>query len=102
MLVFHVTFKCRPGLREEFLERIMAEGIDAACRAEAGNLGYDYYRPAERDDDLLLIEKWADPAALAAHAKQAHMKRMDTLKDEYVLDMTLEMLQPLKGPGASA
>lgn len=100
MLVFHVTFKCKPDLREEFLRRLTAEGIIDACRAEAGNLGYAYHRPAENDDDLLLIEKWADLNALAAHAKQPHMKRMDELKAEYVDDMTIEMLQPVERPGA--
>ena len=34
MLTFIVTFKCRPGTRETFLEKVRAEGIDAASRAE--------------------------------------------------------------------
>jgi len=92
MLVFNVTFNCRPGMREAFLETLTAEGIVAACRREEGNMKYDYYFPAERADELLLIEKWRDADALAAHAKQAHMKRMDEIKAEYVEDMALEML----------
>lgn len=93
MPVFHVTFKCRPGMREAFLEKLKAEGIVAACRGEEGNLGYDYYFSAENSCDLLLIEKWKDFGALAAHAKQAHMKRMDEIKAEYVTDMTIEKLE---------
>ena len=93
MPVFHVTFKCRPGMREAFLEKLKAEGIVAACRGEEGNLGYDYYFSAENDCDLLLIEKWKDFNALAAHAKQAHMKRMDEIKAEYVTDMAIEKLE---------
>ena len=92
MLVFHVTFKCRPGMRETFLEKLTAEGIVAACRGEEGNMKYDYYFPVERADELLLIEKWRDADALAAHAKQPHMKRMDEIKAEYVEDMALEVL----------
>ena len=99
MLVFNVTFKCRPGMRETFLEKLRGEGIAAACRGEAGNLQYDYYLSAENDRDLLLIEKWADMNALAAHARQAHMKRMDELKAEYVEDMVLEMYTPAQRPG---
>lgn len=93
MLVFHVTFHCRPGMREAFLEKLTAEGIVAACRGEAGNLGYSYYFSAENDCDLLLIEKWQDFSALTAHAKQPHMARMDEIKAEYVTDMTLEKLE---------
>ncbi len=43
MIVLNVTYQCKPELREEFLEAIMTEGIDAASRAEAGNIKYDYY-----------------------------------------------------------
>ena len=42
MIVLNVTYQCKPELREEFLEAIMTEGIDAASRAEAGNIKYDY------------------------------------------------------------
>ena len=91
MLVFNVTFRCRPGKREEFLEKLRAEGIDAACCGEAGNAGYDYYFSAENPDDLLLVEKWQDAAAVGSHARQPHMARMDELKAEYVEDLILEM-----------
>ena len=64
MLVFNVIFKCRPDLREEFLEAIITEGIDEAARAEAGNLKYAFYISVDNDCDLLLIEKYKDPAAV--------------------------------------
>ena len=93
MPVFHVTFRCRPGQRETFLEKIKSEGIDAACRGEAGNLSYGYYRPTDDPDDLLLIEEWKDMDALKAHAGQAHMVRMDELKAEYVTDTIIERFE---------
>ena len=93
MLVFHVTFKCRPGKREAFWEKLRAEGIIDACRAEEGNLGYDYYVPMENGCDLLLIEKWQDLAALGRHARQPHMARMDEIKAVYTDGMTIEKLE---------
>lgn len=57
MIVLNVTYRCKPELRDEFLEMILTEGIDAACRAEAGNIKYDYYLPAGGGDELLLVEK---------------------------------------------
>ena len=90
MLVFHVFFKCRPGKREEFLEKLTSEGVVSACRGEEGNLSYDYYFPAEDPCGLLLIEKWKDADAVARHAKQPHMARMDALKAAYTEDMRLE------------
>ena len=90
MLVFNVTFKCRPGMRARFLETLRAEGIDAASRAEEGNLQYDYFLPADDENDLLLIEKYRDEDAVAAHVRQAHVARLVELKEAFTTDLILE------------
>ena len=90
MLVFNVIFRCRPGLRAEFLEKLKAEGIDAASRAEPGNLQYDYFLADGSDTDLLLIEKYRDDAAVLAHTRQPHVARMVELKEQYVTELILE------------
>ena len=90
MTVLNVSYKCRPGMRDEFLERIRREGIDAASRAEAGNLKYDYYFPADGGDELLLVEKWRDADALAEHGRQPHFAKLGALKAEYVADTVIE------------
>lgn len=48
MIVLNVTYRCKPGMRDRFLEAIAAEGIDKASRAETGNLKYDYYLPGNK------------------------------------------------------
>ena len=90
MIVLNVTYKCKPDKREEFLEMIYAEGIDVASRAEAGNIVYDYYIPTDNRDDLFLLEKWRDEAALAEHGKQPHLARLKEIKAEYVNDTIIE------------
>ena len=90
MIVLNVTYKCRPGMREEFLESIIAEGIDDASRAEAGNIKYDYYLPFDGGDELLLVEKWRDEAALSAHSAAPHFARLGELKPLYVLETVVE------------
>ena len=69
---------------------IRAEGIDAACRAEAGNIRYDYYLPFDGGDELLLVEKWRDGDALKAHGKMPHMARLAALKAAYVTETVIE------------
>ena len=93
MLVFNVTFKCKPGMREEFLNAILSEGIDAAARGEEGNLRYDYFLPVGSDSDLFLVEKYKDADAVAAHVRQKHTARLVELKEKYVEDMVLEQYE---------
>ena len=93
MLVLNVTYQCKPGMREEFLEQIWAEGIDEASRAEPGNLKYDYYLPTDDSDELLLVEKWADAEALAAHGRQPHFARLGELKPQFVGNTVIERFE---------
>lgn len=90
MIVLNVTYKCRPGMREEFLETILREGIDEASRAEAGNLKYDYYLPFDDNGDLLLVEKWRDADALKAHAETPHYAKLRELKPAFVIETAVE------------
>ena len=93
MIVLNVTYKCKPELRDEFLEMIMSEGIDVACRAEDGNIKYDYYIPTDGSDDLLLVEKWRDAEALAVHGRQPHFARIGELKSNYVDETIIEKFE---------
>lgn len=90
MIVLNVTYRCKPDRRGEFLEMIYSEGIDADCRNEDGNIKYDYYLPADGSDELLLVEKWRDAEALAAHGRQPHYARLGELKAEFVNDTIIE------------
>ncbi|MBR0400843.1 MAG: antibiotic biosynthesis monooxygenase [Mogibacterium sp.] len=90
MIVLNVTYKCKADMRDDFLEAIMAEGIDIACRAEDGNLKYDYYMPAEGGNEMLLVEKWRDADALAAHQAQDHFKRLGEIKSEFVEETLID------------
>lgn len=77
-------------MREGFLRAIASEGIDAASRGEEGNLKYDYYIPLGSGDELLLVEKWRDEAALSAHSAAPHFARLGELKPVYVLETVIE------------
>ena len=90
MIILNVTYKCKPGMREKFVEAIKAEGIDAASRAEAGNFKYDYYQSVDNCDELLLVEKWQDTEVLAVHGKQEHFAWLGQIKAEFVEDTVIE------------
>ena len=93
MLVFNVTFRCKPGMRDAFLDAIRSEGIVDAARAEPGNLQYDYFVPVDPSDDVLLIEKYRDAAAVGEHVRQTHTAKLVELKEAFVEDMLLEQYE---------
>ena len=85
MIVLNVTYMCKRGKREAFLKLITAEGIDAASRADEGNIQYDYFIPTDGSDDLFLLEKlvdWNSDAWVIA--------RLKTVKAEFVVDTIIE------------
>lgn len=43
--------------------------LASSSRRESGNLGYDIYRGTEDDHAFYVVERWASPAALAAHGR---------------------------------
>ena len=88
--ILNVTYKCKEGMREEFLETILAEGLDEASRAEAGNIKYDFYLAFDDPDELFLFEKWRDEEAVKSHNAEPHFRRFGELKAEYVLETVLE------------
>ena len=93
MIVLNVIYRCKPGMRDAFLDAVRAEGIDSACRAEDGNIRYDYFIPACESDELLLLEKWRDPEALETHGKQAHYLRLGELKKKFVTETMIEKFE---------
>ena len=90
MIVLNVTYKCKPGMNKAFLAKLNEEGLGAACRAEDGNIKYDYFTSTDDSDELLLIEKWRDADALAAHGRQPHFARLREIKDEFVTETIIE------------
>ena len=93
MIALNVTYQCRPGKRDEFLGKVLAEGIDTASRAEPGNFRYAFYLPADGSDEVLLVEKWRDAEVLAHHSTLPHFKRLGELKPEFVTDTVIERFE---------
>ena len=89
MYTIYVVFKCLPGKREGFVERVKQEGILSAVRAEDGCLRYDYYFSEADANELLLIEAWETKRHQEIHIEQPHMARLRTLKDDYIESTTL-------------
>lgn len=89
MIILHVTYTTKPGEAENFIRAIENAGIDKATRAENGCLQYDYFYAAQAENQILLVERWADAEALKAHTCAEHFKQLGSMKDQFVLETTI-------------
>lgn len=81
-----VTYKTLPGKAEAFYRAVTESGVAAGVRQEPGNHGYSFYLPLDEEDTLVLIEQWENEAAADAHAFTDNVKKMGTIKPDYVLE----------------
>ena len=60
----------------------------AACPSgyarRAGCLKYDYYRSADNENQILLVERWSSAAAQTVHLAKPHMLALVSLKKKYI------------------
>lgn len=89
MYTIYVKFNCLEGKREAFVEKMRAEGVLDAIRAEDGCIKYDYYFSENDPCELLLVEQWETKEHQQIHISLPHMDTMRDFKDEYILDTKL-------------
>lgn len=90
MITVNLYYKGTNGSARAFADEMEASGIADAIRAEAGNLRYEYFQPINDPETVLLIDSWADQAAIDAHHASPMMKQLAELREKYDLHMTVE------------
>jgi quinol monooxygenase YgiN len=95
------TVTLAPGTRAQFLEVFNANV--PAVRAEDGCIEYGAavdaptdiaVHPPIRPDVVVVVEKWRDLAALMAHSAAPHMAAYRVKARDFVLSVTLQILDP--------
>lgn len=89
-ITVHLYYTGQNGNARKFAEEMTASGTVRQIRAEPGNLRYEYFFPMEDAETLLLIDSWADQAALDAHHASAMMARIAALREKYGLHTRAE------------
>ena len=89
-ITIHIFYTGTNGSARDFAKEMTDSGLVASIRAEEGNLGYQYYYPAEDPETVLLIDRWRDQAAIDAHHKSEMMEAIAQLRKKYHLKMRVE------------
>lgn len=92
-LTLHVIYTAKPGCREQFVRQIVTQGILEGIRAEKGCLQYEYFFSTDREDEVLLVERWESEAHQRAHMSQPHMAQLRAIKEEYIDKVSLKKVQ---------
>lgn len=86
MIILHVRYQLKGMTSEEFFNVVKEAQIGEKSRRDEGNIEYSYYRPADTENEILLVEIWKDEAALAAHQQSEHVKVWREKKSQYSLE----------------
>lgn len=86
-ITVNLYYTGRNGAARRFAEEMTAGGTVAAIRQEEGNLQYEYFFPMEDEETVLLIDSWADQAALDRHHHTPMMQTIMALREKYDLHM---------------
>ena len=89
-IILHVYYRCKSGAAQDFVRAIKESGAQDLVRAEDGCIQYDYTLSLEEPDTVVLLEKWRDSDALAAHMQQPHMETIKELKSRFAPDAVIE------------
>ena len=89
-ILVNVRYTIKFGKRDEFLKKVDEQEIIRDSKAESGNIRYEYFKPIDSENDLLLMEIWNSSVAQITHGKTEHYQRLQILKKEYITDVTIE------------
>ncbi len=90
MITINIRYTGADGSARAFAEEMTETGTVAAIRKEPGNIRYEYYVPLNDPETILLIDAWADQAAIDAHHASPMMQMIAALREKYDLHMTVE------------
>ena len=77
MIVINVHLKVIPAKREAYLTYV--ENLVNKSRQDKGNVFYSHLEDVYTKNQFLIVENWADQAAVDAHNKTEHLQ--DFLKN---------------------
>ena len=67
MITVFIKYKGINGNAAKFAKEMQDLGLVAQIRQEEGNLSYEYFKPYEDEETVLLVDRWVDQDALDNH-----------------------------------
>ncbi|MFI6874907.1 putative quinol monooxygenase [Streptomyces sp. NPDC050400] len=83
-LIIVAAFTAKPGHEQHLRQEL--EAMIAPSLAEEGCLGYQPYADPARPDRMIIVEEWADTAALDHHFSLPHFAHVAKVLNEILAE----------------
>ena len=93
MITVNLYYRGTNGSAPAFAREMEESGIADRIRSEEGNLRYEYFRPLDDPETVLLIDSWRDQEALDRHHESPMMADLALLREKYDLHMPADAVK---------
>ena len=90
MITINIYYSGKENAAEKFAEEMENSGLADRIRAQEGNMRYEYFKPLDDENTILLIDSWKDQKAIDEHHKSEMMQEIIKLREKYDLHMKVE------------
>lgn len=90
MITLNLYYTGKGGAARAFAEEMESSGTAEQIRREPGNLRYEYFLPLNDPETVLLVDSWADQAAIDVHHASPMMAKLAAMREKYDLRMRAE------------
>ena len=97
-ITINIYYTGQNGSAKAFATEMMQSGVIDRIRVEAGNLRYEYFLPLDDPETVLLIDSWADQAAIDEHHRSPMMQEIMQMREKYDLHMKVERYRSEEEP----
>lgn len=84
MIMINVHCNVDPAKREAFIK--FAQDLVDKSRKDKGNVFYSYFEDAAEPNHFLIVENWANQAAVDAHNQTEHLQNFLKTADSYLTE----------------
>ena len=96
MILIRVTYHTKPGMRDAFAQRLLADGVMDTTRREKGNVDYSFSLSIEDPNALQLLEIWENQAAVDLHCTSPMFLHIREIKEPYVTHSDIMMFDAVQ------
>ena len=90
MITIHLLYTGKGGSARAFAQEMLDSGTAEEIRNEEGNLRYEYFVSLADPETVLLVDSWADQAAIDRHHASPMMAKIAALREKYDLHMQVK------------